>query len=273
MTGERVLLPGLFKQDLRKQQRLVFQLRKAGGPRNGQLARLLEGCAPDRRCRSGACILCGRELQLVMFDLIQQQIREPAERKMRGRMTAVTIIPGEGIVAPNALTVDGCCRAMEAIAQVFRGAGFSPLVAGFDVSFNEDQEGESAPHWALHGHGVTSEWFPKQHEKAVRAAVTPSALVKRPVKFDKLDGRANGPLYTIKPDRVRKVSYLEDRKVRLGRAPFRDTHRRDLRPEQAVALAQVEHDTGLLNRLLIKGIPKDAIGAALEAFYRAQDGP
>ena len=271
-AGASEALPSL-EDDADKQRRLIFRLREAGGPRNGGMAQLLEGCAPGRRCRSGACILCGRELQLVMFDLVQQQIRERARRTVRGRMSAITIVPGEGIVAPDALTVESCWRAMKSIAAFFNDEEFLPLIAGFDVSLNEDEEGKVAPHWALHGHGVTSDWFAERKEDDLRAAVTPSALVKRPVKFDKLDGRANGPLYAVKPDRARKVSYLDSSKVHLGRAPFRNTHRRGLRPAQAVTLAQVEHELGLRNRVLIRGIPEDAVRTALNGLYRPQDGP
>lgn len=272
MSAVSKSLPSL-EDDAGAHQRLILQLREAGGSCNGQLARMLEGCALGRRCKSGACILCGRTLQLAMFELIEKHLREPARRTMRWRMSAVTIIPAEGIVLPGELTVESCWRAMEGIVAALNQAGLTPAVGGFDVSFNEDEEGENLPHWSAHGHLTTNDWLSSKQKEVLRAAVSPSAWVRRPVKVLTLDDRDNGPLYTIKPDRARKVSYLDSSKVHLGRAPFRNTHRRDLRPDQAVALAQVEHELGLRNRVLFRGIPEDAVRTALCWLYWPQDGP
>lgn len=249
------------KDDEGKHRRLIFQLKNTGC---WELAALLESCAPDRPCSDGACIHCGRALQRQALALIEEQIREPARRERRERMTAITLVPWWGFTWPNDLTATVCWNVTTSVATTLRAITPAPAVAGLDVSFNEDEEGKTPAHWSAHSHVVLAGWLTDAQDEALRAAFPAAPFSRRPVQVEDLDQQDNGPLYAVKPDRIRRVSYLD--RTQSNRYPFRNRHRRPLRPDQAVALAQVEHELGLVNRLIIAGIAEDRVRAALKGF-------
>ena len=251
----------LSRHDDDTHRRLVYKLRAAGRPEDRHLANVLARCNEANPCRSAACIHCGRDFQQVAFDLVEREIRGPARRHFRGRMSAITVVPTIGCLKPDGLSAAACERVVADVATALDACAISPYALSLDISFNEDLAGSVEP--CAHVHGLRPNWFTASEKAAFKAAFSKSATVKRPVRVEELDRDENGRLYVFKPDRVRRVARDD------GGRP----DRRSLRPSQAVALAHVEHELGFDYRLVTNGIDENAVGKALEAFYRARDGP
>ena len=256
--------------DEQRRHKLIGGLRDGRGPAVHRLADILAKCRPNRPCRSPACPLCAREAQRCTFSLIEATIRRPARELQRNRMTMLTVVPAAGIIAPEELTAEAC-RAVAAEIRAGIAAVGLPAVGTLEVSFNEDATGKVEPHWCAHGHPILPNWLDDRQRDLLSERFPRVELGRRPIDIRELDQRENAPLYANKSDHVRRVSYLDTSNP--NRKPYRNTRRRELRPEQAAMLALVEHRLGFLNRLITNRISKNAIGAAFEGFYDARDGP
>ena len=260
----------LSRHDDDTHRRRIHQLRAAGCPEDLHLANTLAQCTRDFPCRSAACINCGRAFQQIAFQLYDKHIRGFARRDLRGRMFAITVVPATGCLAPDDLTADACRRVVDDVCTALAACGTSVYALSLDISFNDDTTGAVCPYWSAHAHVAGPDWWSKAKGKSFKAAFPASVLVSRPVRIDQLDANDVGLLYLFKPNRVRRVTYLNE--SHPSRAPFRDNHRYVLRPHQAVTLAHVEHELGFAYRLIASGINKDTINDALVAFYSARDG-
>lgn len=251
---------------------LIRHLRNAELPGADALARILARCDDRRPCRSAACPHCGREFQLALFDLYREQIKAPARARHRGRTSVLTIVPTSGIVERDCLDADVLRRVSEEVADALAACSIPPAIVTLDVSYNEDEMGRTPEHWCVHAQGVVSNWLSKADLKSLRASFSRSTLIRKPVDSEPLDRNPRGPLYHLKPDRCRRVSYVVPA-VEGGRNAYRDTKRYSLRPIQRVALALAEHEVGFGGRLIDHDIDADAIEALFDAFYRVRNGP
>lgn len=170
--------------------------------------------------------------------------------------------PSSGCVEPDALTAEVCHQVLADITAALVEAKMPACVIGLDISLNEDETGEVPHHWCVHGHGILLDWPSEAQVTALRRAVPPSAFAKRPVHVARLDEDERGRAYPFKIQRVRRVTYI-DSSVE-DRRSFRNTHRRELRPCQQVSLAKVEHEFGLMRRVMIHGIDADEVNRALD---------
>ena len=251
-------------------RRLIGQLRRAECPDATALADVLGNCTADTPCGSAACPCCGLAHQQAAVSAVDRFIREPA-RAIRARMTLVTIVPAAGCVAPNDLTVELCRQIINQVVATFARLDLPASVIGLEVSFNEDLTGEVEPHWCIHVHAIVYDWLSDAQGKALRAAFPRSRWAKRPVDIRALDQCVNGRLYPFKAERFRREAYLKTDDPRRG--PYRATRSKDLRPEQAVSLAIVEHQLGFGQRLLSHKIDEGALKRHLEGLEWARDGP
>ena len=262
----------LLQKTTRVRARLIHQLRRIDGPEAAALAATLASCRDTNSCRSAACPVCGLAFQHAACSLVEAVIREPA-RKLRGRMSAITIIPSTGCEAPEELTGDTFRRSTAEISAALTASGVGPCVVGIEASFNEDETGRVPPHWCVHGHIIALDWLSRSQGDALRSAFPGSDQVRRPVKIEPLDQDIAGRLYPFKPEKVRRVTYQNDHNSKDNRGPSRDTHRRDLRPWQAVRLALIEHRLSYRGRLITHGIDKELAGRHLWGFGWPRDGP
>ncbi len=251
-------------------RRLIYRLRASELQGAAALAATLDSCTAAEPCRSAACPRCGIDLQAAMVEAVDHFIRIPAQA-IRGRMTATTIVPAAGCLAPDNLSTDACRTIAAEIITAYAAAGLPPSLIGLEVSFNEDDTGEVEPHWCVHGHGINIDWLSEAQNHALRAPFPRSQQVRRPVLTEALDGRLSGRQYPWKAERVRRVTFFN--RGDGTRAPYRDTRHRALRVQQAVTLALVEHELGFSGRLLSHGIDREALRSHLGADWWARDGP
>lgn len=246
-------------------KRLVSRLKALDDdPVADHLAAHLGSCCSEKPCFSGACPICSTGLQSYAVGLVDRLIMEPARGILRGRMSMVTVVASSGCVEPDALTAEVCHRVLADITAALVEAKIPASVIGLDISLNEDETGEVPHHWCVHGHGILLDWPSEAQVTALRRAVRPSVFAKRPVHVARLDEDERGRAYPFKIQRVRRVTYIDSSVA--DRKSFRNTHRRELRPCQQVALAKVEHDFGLMRRVMIHGIDADEVNRALDSL-------
>lgn len=250
--------------------RLIGQLRASEVPGAEAVSDVLAACTPAAPCRSAACPVCGLASQATAVSLVEELISTPA-RAIRNRMTAITLVPASGIVAPEALSVEDFERVGAEITVAFAALALPAAIIGLEASFNEDTTGRFEDHWCVHGHANQFEWLSEVQTSGLRARFPPSRLVRQPVDCKPLDQRSQGRNYPFKPERVRRVTvWVTDHPLR---APYRDSKRRPLRPWQAVSLAIVEHELGFARRLRTHGIDERLIRGRLWAAGWGRDGP
>lgn len=254
----------------RARARLIYQLGVSGNPRAAALADVLNACSPTAPCQSAACTTCGLAFQQAAVSATETFIGEPA-RRIRNRTTALTIVPASGCLPPDGFSPEAFERVGVEITTALAALGLPATLIALEASYNEDTTGEVEPHWSIHGHAVQLDWLSKAQDEALRAAFPSSRLVMRPVKCVPLDRKPEGRRYPFKPERRRRVTFLNDSDP--NREPYRDTKSRPLRPPQAVSLALVEHELGFHRRLLTHGIDDEAVRRHLEGLGWPRDGP
>lgn len=250
--------------------RLIGQLRASQQPGAVELADILTACTGATLCRSAACPVCGLAFQRAAVALVEEFIEGPA-RAIRHRTTAITIVPASGCIPPGALTVEDFQRVRAEVAGAFAALDLPPAIIGLEASFNEDTTGRFDNHWCVHTHANQLDWLSDRQETALKNCFPRSPFVKQPVRCDKLDRRSEGRRYPFKPERVRRVTVFNT--GHPTRAPFRESKRRELRPDQAVRLAMVEHRLGFARRHLTHGIDERLVRQRLRSLGWARDGP
>lgn len=243
--------------------RLIYQLRNSTSPGATALADVLTACKQMSCCQSAACPVCGLAFQRVAADIVGTFIDAPA-RAVRGRMTALTIIPEAGCVRPDALATDVFRHVGNQITTAFSALGLPAAITGLEASFNEDCTNEVEPHWCVHGHGLQRDWLSAAQVAALKQMFPRSQFVKRPVMCVPLDHNQTGRIYPFKPERFRRVTRWISNHPQ--RRPYRDTKSRHLRPSQAVGLAIAEHELGFGGRLLVHAIDEKRVEQHLIAL-------
>ena len=257
---------------LQNRRRLIGRL-EHGSSAERQLAAILVACTEADPCLSGACTECGGRLQLAAVELVDRFVRGPA-RALRGRMTMITVVPSWGCVLPGELNAAVCQRVLAAVLAAAVASGITPSVISLDISFNEDLTGKGPPpHWCVHAVVLVPDWFSPAQERPFRAAFPRSSWVKRPVWFERIDASGAADLYALKPDRGRRVTCWDERRLNARGGPSIKTSPRGLRAIQADELAMVEHQLGLAGRVIGCGIDDDAVERALGGFNWPRDGP
>ena len=258
------------REMMQARKQLISRLFQVKSLTAAVLAVTLARCSNAAPCRSAACPVCGLAFQRMAVSVVDHFIREPA-RPLRDRMTAITIIPASGCVAPDELTPETFQEAADEIQSKLAYLGLPPSITGIEASFNEDLTGKVEPHWCVHGHNIQIDWLSKVQKEQLRGVFPPTSRTPRPIRCDELDGNIRGRLYPFKPQRSRRVTYLKT--GRATRKAYRATKHRPLRAEQATTLALIDHDVGLAGRLRLRDIDESAVQQHLLGLGWPRDGP
>ena len=179
-------------------------------------------------------------------------------------MSLITIIPTAGRAEPDNLTAADYEACLENVERVLSLTQAPAAVFGIEASFNEDKDNPALNHCQVHAHGLCGNWYSDEQAETLRRVVALTTHAPRALLIEKFDDQESGRAYPYKPDRVRRVSYVDDSNP--CRAPHQNTRDRDLRVLQQVELAKAEHAFGLSRRLLIHGIPAVTVNRALVGF-------
>jgi hypothetical protein len=92
----------------------------------------------------------------------------------------------------------------------FQRAELPVVLAGVDISLNEDSAGAWDPHWQVQVYGVVVGLPRVEVKQRLILSFPPSNSVSRPLKVRKCDELQHALSYTIKPMFIRRVSYVDD---------------------------------------------------------------
>ena len=270
-------MTGKMSQEARRahalveRRRLIKRLLGSELPEARALADVLVDCDWQHPCRSAACPVCGIDFQRAAVAFQEQVIGIPA-RAVRNRKHALTIVPSEGCVPPDGLTLPTYLRVRAEIEAAMAACDLPPSLGAVDVSFNEDLTGQLPAHVSIHSESIGFDLVSQPTLKLLRTVFPATCFVSKPVHHQSLDYEDEALLYAFKPERVRRVT--EKPKVGDdGKARRPEPNRRQLRPWQSVKLALVEHAAGYRGRLIGHKIDQSALEGLLGAFEWPRDGP
>lgn len=233
-----------------ERERRARLLRKGTTTAELNLAALLNGCAPQIRCRSGACPECTYAAQT----LYGRMLRTFIDAHKGSKTIAMVTIILPALIPPGTLSKAEHQRTAERLKYALRAASVPWLVGGVDLSFNEHATGRYPPGWSWHVHGFVATKDIDKLRKRLKRRFPPTDAVPRPVKVVVWDGRLEALRYVLKGDFERRVG--RDDGVRHG--PFgrqrtcRVTDKQRLRSHEKRDLMLHLHNIGLQGRLFFR---------------------
>ncbi|CAO3426290.1 hypothetical protein [Azospirillum argentinense] len=175
-------------------------------PHKSKLRHRLETCRKGRRCASGACPTCRRQVRRWFVGQALDMLEEIGARMPHLLTTpifAVTIIDRQDQRPQGELHTFEMIAMIRRIRKLFERAGLGPVVilGGVDFSFNIDDTGLDRwdPHWCPHLHLVVIGATRKALKKALAPHFIADRTVKRPLYIKEVKGTG--------ADFVRKSSY------------------------------------------------------------------
>lgn len=175
-------------------------------PHKSKLRRRLEACKKDRRCASGACPTCRRQVRRWFVGQaleLLEHIRTHMPHLLTTPILAVTIIDRQDQRPQGELHTLDMTAMVKRIRKLVERAGLGPVVifGGVDFSFNIDDTGLDRwdPHWCPHLHLVVIGVPRKVLKKALGPHFIADRTVKRPFYVKEVKGTGD--------DFVRKSSY------------------------------------------------------------------
>lgn len=226
----RRLLPKFeTRQKARERNRKLVKHLKAGEKAERKVGQKLRRCRKDKPCSSPMCPRCVRELRASFVRGAMQCIDQV--RKADGipddQIVAFSAVLPEEQYPAGALHKADQRRINERIQRRHQRAGLPLVLAGVDISFNEDSTGRWAPHWQLHVYGVCVGLDRKELRRRLAKFYPSNATTPKPLRVRKCENTkealARALSYAIKPYFGRRANYRDKtgrfttRKVSLKR--------------------------------------------------------
>jgi hypothetical protein len=226
---------------------MVQRLRRSPNRAAHQLADILEICENGNRCLSGACTKCRRALQRAFVEPLEELYHDHG-----GDMCAFNAVWTRAAIPDGRLheqdIFEGTRRRLNRAARRSR----MRIIAGFDISANEHEDGEFEPYYAPHAYGFVAGKYMRRGEMDFRPFFPPDDLTPRPLRITKLDGNLTAFAYALKPDFFRRDA-LHQRFDSDGCRSRFSTREKPMREPQRVELAIALHRAGLTNRIFLHG--------------------
>lgn len=203
------------------------------------LASCLGYCSPRARCLSGACPECARALQLFFTRQAMSLLSDE-----RGRFSTLSAIPKPMPTLGNLNTLELDALQYQ-LKRALKRNGVNLAVGGIDFSLNQ-QDKTSDGRWAPHFWVVVKNTEGCNWAVATRALYPRSKRTPRPVHIQQWDGNERALLYALKPNFVRRVTYIDGK----GRQNTRDDR---LREYETAELALFLDTNGLASRVFVIG--------------------
>jgi hypothetical protein len=177
------------------------------------------------------------------------------ERDGNPELVAVSIVFPDGGAQPGRLdgldVVNIRRRFTDAVTAI---GGIEWMVAGFDVSLNDDTAKHLGLRWQLQLYGTAKVKDRKAFSKGLRERYLPSAAIRRPVQIKPSDGSNKAISYGFKTDFVRRVSYWAKSELRGKRRKCWRTRKVSLRAREHIELLRWLDKVGLAGRLYLRGV-------------------
>lgn len=224
------------------------------------LSRILESCAPGRRCGSQSCYECGRAFQRWLVDAVGRLLGKQHDGYQD--FTFNFVMPDGQAAIKQLGTVDfldimaKCRSALDSCSAV------EFAVVAFDTSANDDTEKftkgkyTTGPvvYFQVHMYGIVRTNDRKAVWKALRPLFAKAANIYRPLHIPKkvFNGSNKGISYLLKPDAFRRVSYLYEKAAK----PYWTTKNPApaLKPSEHVFYMLAMHALDFIGRIGLVGL-------------------
>ena len=254
LTNKHHVKKGRVRKKLAQQrQKSIDWLRKKGGERKSarRLADKFEDCSRRRRCKSLACPECANAAGRLFVKMASDYFED------RHGVVCVTIVPGDGAIAPGALIPAELERFIRRTKDKLGRAGVETFIGTVDWSMNESKTNKHEPFWSLHIHGMTTARDLKGLKKALKKQFPKAPNVGRPITVKEWDGDLAAIRYLIKPPSTRRISIENAKRFDRNRGSertCRDTDKQPLRSRDKMELLLHLDDIGTAGRLFLKGV-------------------
>jgi hypothetical protein len=218
-----------------------------------ELASLLDACGPANRCMSGACPECSRALQRWLVANVRKLL-DAADRNRAGEPVAVSMVFPDGGADPGKLETLDLVNLRRRLADALNAIGGTHwLVAGLDISFNDDTAKRSGTYWQLQFYGTAVVKDREAFSKGLSTHYLPSRKITRPVQIKASDRSNKAISYGFKTAFVRRVAYWEAAGLKGRRRKCWQTRKVSLRPTEHVELLVWLDKIGMAGRLYFRG--------------------
>jgi hypothetical protein len=236
---------------LKEQMAAVKCIKKYGESESiAEIAARLTGCRPGERCLSGACPECSRALQRMMVAKLRPEMRSLMKFSSYETVCQLTIVPRALQIDATSPDIYGhCAQLIPCISEALTISDVETVVGGFDIAFNEHQDGAFEPYWQPHAHLIVLKSEIDGGIAALRGMFDRGAGIHAPVHVQNFDGSSLGFAYNWKSDFRRRVTLTASEGGRARRSSMRD-----LRPHQKLILWSALDRMGLGGRVIIRGL-------------------
>jgi hypothetical protein len=194
------------------------------------VARRLHACSKHAPCGSPICPVCVRRLRrsfikggMACIADICRTGNVPGEH-----VVAFSAVLGEEQYAVGQLHKADLLQVNKRLQRRFQRAGLPVVLAGVDISLNEDSTGRWPPYWQLKLYGVVVGLIRLEVKQRLAVNLPVSDRIPRPFRVRTCRELPKPLSYIIKPMLIRRVSYIDPtgrfntRKVPIKSAEMRE---------------------------------------------------
>jgi hypothetical protein len=243
-------------EQAKKNRRFCMKrLRRLGKPcvDADELASLLDDCEPNDRCMSAACPECSRAIQRWYTANVTALLESDL---VTGReAVALSLVFPDGGADPGKLETLDLVNLRRRLADALNAIGGTHwLVAGLDISFNDDTAKRTGTYWQLQLYGTAKVEDREAFSKGLRTHYPASRNITRPVQIKASDGSNKAISYGFKTNFVRRVAYWDVAGLKGRRRKCWRTRKLSLRPREHVELLMWLDKIGMAGRLYLRGV-------------------
>jgi len=196
-------------------------------PAATRLADKLKACANGSPCDLSMCPICVRRLR-ASFVLPALKVIRRVQRKRKLPITAFSAVLKNGRYPVGNLAKIDLPVINRRVQRQHQRAQFPLVFAGIDISLNEDGRQTRRSHWQVQAYGVVVGLDVDAVKKALQRLYPRTSSAPRPLRVRECCELPEALSYVIKPEFVRRVSYIDDtgrhntRKCSLKAAQLRE---------------------------------------------------
>jgi hypothetical protein len=204
------LLPDFETEQMAfERQSQMIRALKGDDPVVKSLADQLKRCAKGSPCDLSMCPICVRKLR-ASFVLTALKVIRRVQRKRKLPITAFSAVLKNGRYPVGRLAKTDLPVINDRVQCQHRRAGFPLVFAGIDISLNEDGRQTRRSHWQVQAYGVVVELDVDVVKGALQRLYPRTSSAARPLRVRECCELPEALSYVIKPEFVRRVSYIDD---------------------------------------------------------------
>jgi hypothetical protein len=204
------LLPDFETEQMAfERQSQMIRALKGDDPAVKSLADQLKRCAKGRPCDLSMCPICVRRLR-ASFVLAALKVIKRVRQRRQLPITAFSAVSRNGRYPVGKIAKIDLPVINKRVQRQHQRAQFPLVFAGIDLSLNEDGQRKRRSHWRAQVYGVVIGLDVEAVKKALQHLYPHTSSTPRPLRVRVCSELPEALSYVIKPEFVRRVSYIDD---------------------------------------------------------------